>query len=255
MEISDRELLAELVVESQDHLATIEPDLLALDGGGPAAETMERVNRIFRGIHSIKGGCGFLGIAPVQELAHAMESALMKVRSRQLEVSRPLVDVLLDGTDRVRTMLADVANAAAVDARDLYRRLEPFLAEGDGATPPAPTGSAPVAAADRRSGFIPLAKPAREPVSGAAADPEDAAASLAPAAAAVDPGDQPEAGGSAQRGAAPEVLRVRVDLLNRLMNLAGELVLARNQLLQAVDRRFSETAAGESVLAVTQAAV
>ncbi|MBM4132068.1 hypothetical protein FJ250_13765, partial [bacterium] len=42
---------------------------------------------------------------------------------------------------------------------------------------------------------------------------------------------------------------------NRLMNLAGELVLARNQLLQAVDRRFSETAAGESVLAVTQAAV
>ncbi|MBK7771878.1 MAG: Hpt domain-containing protein [bacterium] len=128
MDLDDRELLAELVVESQDHLSTLEPDLLALEKGASPEEALELVNRIFRGIHSIKGGCGFLGITAVQNLAHAMESVLMKVRSRRLEVTQVMVDVLLDGTDRVREMLSDVSRSGEVDATDIYRRLEPFLA-------------------------------------------------------------------------------------------------------------------------------
>ncbi|MBK8165986.1 MAG: chemotaxis protein CheW [bacterium] len=262
MDMDDRELLAELVVESQDHLTAMEPDLLALEKGASPDETMELVNRIFRGIHSIKGGCGFLGITSVQELAHAMESVLMKVRSRRLEVTRPMVDVLLDGTDRVRTMLADVANAGTVDATDVYRRLDPFLAEGEAAVVPAATE--PVAASDaaptgtRRSGYIPLTTPNRadEPeIAPAVPDPELSAA--AAVREMPEPAEPADAAGvvASHRGAAPDVLRVKVDLLNRLMNLAGELVLARNQLLQALDRRFSETAAGEAVFAATRSAV
>ena len=267
MDLDDRELLAELVVESQDHLTAMEPDLLALEKGASPDETMEIVNRIFRGIHSIKGGCGFLGITPVQELAHAMESVLMKVRSRRLDVSRPMVDVLLDGTDRVRSMLADVASAANVDARDVYRRLEPYLAEGDQA--PAPVAAprrepVPVEDGERRTGYIPLGPSARSAEPESAAVPqvyeatlEAEAAPVAPQGEPAEAGEAPEAAAAAAgpRGVAPEVLRVKVDLLNRLMNLAGELVLARNQLLQALDRRFSETAAGEAVHAAMRAAV
>ena len=88
----------------------------------------ELVKRLFRGFHSIKGGCGFLGITAVQNLTHAMESVLMKVRSRRLEVTQVMVDVLLDGTDRVREMLSDVARSGEVAATYIYRRLEPFLA-------------------------------------------------------------------------------------------------------------------------------
>jgi two-component system chemotaxis sensor kinase CheA len=267
MDMDDRELLAELVVESQDHLTAMEPDLLALEKGASPEEAMEIVNRIFRGIHSIKGGCGFLGITPVQELAHAMESVLMKVRSRKLDVSRPMVDVLLDGTDRVRTMLADVASAASVDARDVYRRLEPFLAEGEAALAAAPAPrqeTAPLGEIERRTGYIPLGAASRpagaagaaaEEVHLEAAEPE--ATPVAPRPEAGEAGEATEivASGAGSRGLAPEVLRVKVDLLNRLMNLAGELVLARNQMLQALDRRFSETAAGEAVYAATRAAV
>jgi two-component system, chemotaxis family, sensor kinase CheA len=266
MDLDDRELLAELVVESQDHLSALEPDLLALEKGASPEETLELVNRIFRGIHSIKGGCGFLGLTAVQGLAHAMESVLMKVRSRRLDVTPAMVDVLLDGTDRVRTMLADVTRSAEVDATDLYTRLEPFLA-ADGASeaavtvavtaaplPPQPV-SAPESETDaapdetpleRRSGYIPLT---------ARAEPAPPARERAAAREAPEPAETSTAGPPGARNTANEVLRVKVDLLNRLMNLAGELVLARNQMLQALDRKFAETAAGETLLMATQAAV
>ena len=262
MDLDDRQLLDELVVESQDHLNALEPDLLTLEKGVAPDEALELVNRIFRGIHSIKGGCGFLGITTVQELAHAMESVLMKVRSRKLDVSPPLVDVLLDGTDRVRTMLADITHCAEVDARDVYARLEPFL-NADAAPPPEPEPVAAPPVEARRSGFVPLRK-----LSSASDGPDPDAAPPAPAevvpspeAAGSDaggPGMVDGAGPAASVGAragASDVLRVRVELLNRLMNLAGELVLARNQLLQALDRKFSETAAGDQVLGAAREAV
>jgi len=283
MDLDDRELLAELVVESQDHLSALEPDLLTLEKGVSPEETLELVNRIFRGIHSIKGGCGFLGITAVQNLTHAMESVLMKVRSRRLDVSRAMVDVLLDGTDRVRVMLADVSRSAEIDASDIMRRLEPFLAaeapEGSGNDSAA--FSAPAAApanAVGRTGYIPLtARAAETGVDGAAAEAIDLAGALTGMALGLDPepaslpalreaGEVAEPGlsvagvgasgsGNTQRNSASEVLRVKVDLLNRLMNLAGELVLARNQLLQTLDRKFNETAAGEAIFTALHGAV
>ncbi|MGB6610654.1 MAG: chemotaxis protein CheA, partial [Acidobacteriaceae bacterium] len=52
---------------------------------------------------------------------------------------------------------------------------------------------------------------------------------------------QPEAPAAATPGAADSTLRVDVELLNRMMNLVGELVLTRNQILQATnaDANFS----------------
>ncbi len=265
MDLDDRQLLEELVVESQDHLNAMEPDLLALEKGVPAEEALELVNRIFRGIHSIKGGCGFLGIAPVQALAHAMESVLMKVRSRKLDVTPAMVDVLLDGTDRVRAMLGDLAHCAEVDASSVYQRLEPFL-NAETAAVAAPEG---ITTEPRRSGYLPLRKAA--PAAGGAdldvaacvaidaVSPTGATRPDPEAAASVEVAASDGGAGAASaglvRGGASDVLRVKVDLLNRLMNLAGELVLARNQLLQALDRKFSETAAGDQVLSATRSAV
>lgn len=55
----DREMLNELIVESREHLEKIEPDLLELEQNGNNVSD-ELVNRVFRAVHSIKGGFGFL---------------------------------------------------------------------------------------------------------------------------------------------------------------------------------------------------
>ena len=48
----DPELVSEFILESQDHLRSIEGHLLAIDGGNASGEAL---NAIFRGFHTIKG--------------------------------------------------------------------------------------------------------------------------------------------------------------------------------------------------------
>jgi len=88
----DKEMLAELVVESRDHLASIEPDLLLLEEN-PAHFNDDLINRIFRAIHSIKGGFGFFGITRLTELAHVMETVLSSLRDKKI-----VLDSLLSKT-------------------------------------------------------------------------------------------------------------------------------------------------------------
>lgn len=245
METATGEVLDELLIESQEHLESIEPDLLQLERN-PEAVDSELINRIFRGIHSIKGGFGFLGISTIQNLAHVMESVLMKIRDGKLTPTPEMVDVLLQGVDKIREMFDDVEGSEAVDASGVYEGLKPWL--DDAPTPePAPAPPPPEPTPSTGSGFIPLkaAKPA------AAKAPAKASAKPAAPPAATKDTDKT----AAKRSHGAEVLRVKVNLLNQLMNLAGELVLARNQILQSLDRKLEETAAGQAIHQGIDAAV
>jgi len=129
MTMQDQEMLNDLVVESREHLSEIEPDLLELEQKGNAISD-ELINRIFRAIHSIKGGFGFFGIEHITKLSHSMENVMSKVRDKKLTISPELTDALLKGVDRLRILLDDVAHAQdiAIDAE--LDNLMPFLAEG-----------------------------------------------------------------------------------------------------------------------------
>jgi two-component system chemotaxis sensor kinase CheA len=113
-EFFDTELLAEFVNESIEHLDAIEPDLIALEVEENASN-QETINRIFRAIHSIKGGAGFLAFNNLKQLSHKMETVLMSVRDGELRLSPGLNDSLLKGVDVLRSMLNDVANSESVD--------------------------------------------------------------------------------------------------------------------------------------------
>lgn len=247
MDLDDRELLEELIIEFQEHLGTLEPDLMALEDGVGKEETAELVNRIFRSIHSIKGGCGFLGIETVQNLTHRMESVLMKVRSGHMEVTPPLVDVLLEGTDRVKEMLDDVENCEAIDASAVHAALDPFLDENSrpAAAPVEETKNPPEV---KRSGFIPLVPMPAKPVS---EEPEI----MAPVPVVEESKPTKTTPASSRGSSHNEVLRVKVDLLNQLMNLAGELVLARNQIVQSLDNKLADTPSGEAIFSSTRSAL
>ena len=52
--IADQDLIAEFVVESLEHLADIESQLLAIEAAGENIDA-DLVNTVFRAIHSAKG--------------------------------------------------------------------------------------------------------------------------------------------------------------------------------------------------------
>ncbi len=219
-----QELVNDFVTESREHLRTVESDLLRLEEGGSDAET---VNNVFRCVHSVKGVAGFLGLERIQSLAHTLESTLDLVRKERLQPTPELVGALLGAIDGLRDMIENVGESNKVDIDPHTQALRPFLDAP--AAPEAPTAATGAAAAAS------TAEPHTAENAPHAADP-----AAAPQAGTKDtphgvdksPAAKPEGGEGAATGA--DSIRVSVDLLNRLMNLSGEMVLGRNQVLQAI---------------------
>ena len=71
MSAEDQEMLSLFIQEAGEHLETLEADLLQLENNPRDAQ---RLNRIFRAAHSIKGTAGFFGLTPITDLARVMQS-------------------------------------------------------------------------------------------------------------------------------------------------------------------------------------
>ena len=143
---ADRTLVYEFVSEAKEHLANVADDLLALEQGKDDA-TRYRVDRLFRAVHSVKGGAGFFGCRAVEMLAHAMETVLEPLRHRDGPPSAAVVDALLAGADRIQALLDDVEHSADADVSGPLARLHPFFPPDDAAPAPPPAGRALAVAA------------------------------------------------------------------------------------------------------------
>ncbi|MDD5757951.1 MAG: chemotaxis protein CheW [Desulfobulbaceae bacterium] len=112
--IDDDETLLAFKEESHEHLDGIESDLLAIEEAGADID-QELVNKVFRAMHSIKGGAGFLGMNAVKTLAHAAEDLLNKIRNKQLVPTPSVISSLLDAADLVNRLLNQPKGAIELD--------------------------------------------------------------------------------------------------------------------------------------------
>lgn len=126
------DLLSGFIEDSQQHLQSVEPDLLALESG--TLIEPDAVNRIFRSVHSVKGAAGFFGLQNIGRLSHAMESVLSLLREKKIVPSSKLTDALLSGVDALKAMLEDV-NAS--ESFDLHDELDALRKLSDNNVPPA----------------------------------------------------------------------------------------------------------------------
>jgi two-component system chemotaxis sensor kinase CheA len=110
----DDDILKEFVAEAREHLATIESDLLAIEDGGADIDE-DRVNKVFRAAHSIKGASGFFGLDKIKELAHKAETVLDLIRSRKLAPNAEITNLLLGAFDKLREMVNDPGQSQTAD--------------------------------------------------------------------------------------------------------------------------------------------
>ena len=234
------DLTREFLLESQEGLDRMERCLTELESHPADAELLAE---IFRAVHTIKGTTGFLGFARLEALSHSGENLLGLLREGRLAATAEIVSGLLGLLDRLRSILRAIETSGSEgtdgeEDRELIARLEALQREEVEADLPAPEPT-PAAAAPPapRSPSPRKVSPRRKaaPASGEAGPQRD---TPAPLPAAAEP-SRPEA--SASSTGADSTLRVEVELLNRMMNLVGELVLTRNQILQATgaDARFA----------------
>ena len=265
------DIVKDFLIESNENLDRLDRELVKLESDPSSKELLAS---IFRTIHTIKGSCGFLGFARLEKLAHAGESLLSRLREGKLTLSEGLTSALLAAVDAIRQMLAAI-EASGQDGEENYEILINRLTRLQGEPPPVQEAPAPEpdsAKASSTSGSastlpaVNLADPSK--IGGVLLErgqvrPEDLAQALETQEIGrkrigeilIEQGAaNPEDVMAAQRmlesrnpEAAAETIRVGVTLLDRLMNLVGELVLARNQLLQ-----FSNSVQDAAFQAVSQ---
>ena len=117
--------------EAGENLDRMEAQLLEVD---LQAADDEELNSIFRCAHSVKGGAATFGFADVAELTHQMETLLDKLRRHELAPTAPMVDVLLQSGDALRSQLArhQGAGGDVIDTTELLAAIRAMCA---GASP------------------------------------------------------------------------------------------------------------------------
>jgi two-component system chemotaxis sensor kinase CheA len=219
------ELTREFLIESQDGLDRMEHCLTDLENKPQDAGL---IGEIFRSVHTIKGTTGFLGFKRLEKLAHAGENLLGLLREGKLTADRQIITGLLQLLDGLRSILkiieADSNEGEGEDGvligwlEELQGPAQVRIKHPAHARVGAHSASAPPAEA----------VPAPPPSAPAPVDLKPVEPLPAQKETEGDPA-QPRPQGTA----AESTLRVDVTLLNRMMNLVGELVLTRNQVLQA----------------------
>ena len=74
----DPELVGDFIMESREHLGSIENNMLTLERN---PEEKEAVHAVFRGFHTIKGLAGFMELMPIRDVAHEVETLLDLARN------------------------------------------------------------------------------------------------------------------------------------------------------------------------------
>ncbi len=227
--LSVDELTREFLIESQEGLDRMERCLTELED---RPEDGELLAEIFRAVHTIKGTTGFLGFSRLESLAHAGENLLGLLRDGKLVANVDIISGLLALLDILREILGSIETIGqegnGEDAA-MIQRLHALQHDSSSSVidksqlvPPIKKKRTRKSKTNTPAAIVPLpdaeiVKPHEE---NKAIEVYQAEPLMAQMRAGVN--------------TAESTLRVDVDLLNRMMNLVGELVLTRNQILQMV---------------------
>ena len=97
----EHHIIEEFTTEFHEAHDQIEDILLKLEN---QPDNNELLNNIFRHVHTVKGNLQMIGLDPISEFVHALESVLDKIRKNVLKFDRQLSDVILLSMDLTREM-------------------------------------------------------------------------------------------------------------------------------------------------------
>lgn len=242
------EIINDFITESSEALESLDQKFMELEKN-PADTKL--LNDIFRSVHTIKGAAGFLGFQQMVEVSHVTEDILNKLRKAEMMVDASIMDAILQAVDLIKVLLNNIRekNGRQEDVAPVTALLNQVLLGAGGQTVQAAAATEPSvndvasqscgqAAADELVINIPAA--ATEPLS----DVPVVRAVVEPVSKQVPEAEQPRQQTGKNDEAAPsrdkeQSIRVDLDRLDAVLNLAGELVLSRNRLVR-LGGKFSE---------------
>ncbi len=96
------DLLAEFVAEARDMMEALSGEIVTWEGD---PTDKDRLDAIFRFVHTVKGNCGFFDFPRLERLSHAAEDALADCRAGRRRADTALVSAVLAVIDRIAEMV------------------------------------------------------------------------------------------------------------------------------------------------------
>ncbi|MCG5512273.1 Hpt domain-containing protein [Ectothiorhodospira shaposhnikovii] len=214
----DPELVALFLEEAVDilHAADASLDLWSESLGNP-----DPVQAFQRQLHTLKGGARMAGMTPIGDLSHALESLMIALTEGERAPESPMIEVARQALDQLNTMVEQARQGeTVVPVPRLVARLHALIEGGEAvsiAEPSPPPAVEPEADTEIR----------RRPVLERAAEP---VIPLRVEAEPPRPAPEPARAGAAGQ----DVVRVRADVLDSLVNYAGEVNIYHARMEQQI---------------------
>ncbi len=120
------------VEEATDNVASIEEALFELESD---PENKEIIERLFRSMHTIKGGGAMFGFNDLSNFTHNLETIYDHIRNDKIKVTKDIISLTFESLDYIRQLLEmgqltdpdDIARQ-----QDYIKRLQAHFAPGEG---------------------------------------------------------------------------------------------------------------------------
>lgn len=217
------EIINEFIVEAEEILEKLDPLFVELEQKGHDAEI---VNEIFRGMHTLKGAAGFLGFQSIVDVAHRAETILKKIREGEFTLTSEITDAILKATDTLRSLVSHIK-----EKKEFTEDISPILNLLDEVLIRASEKREEVKPEEEKPSATPI-KPEEEPKP---SKPEEIITQI-----------------PKEKEKEVSTLRVDVERIDKVMDLAGEIVLARNRLLNLANKLEAKYAGDEHIEGLTE---
>ena len=234
----NEEFIAEFLIEASENLDQLDQDLVALE---KQPDNPDRLGSIFRTVHTIKGTCGFFGFTKLSTVSHHGEHLLGLLRDGKLRFNKHLASLLLELVDAIRVFLSSIESTGTegdVAFPELCQQLDAACVLTDTAISDrvkeptsSPTTDVEQGTHDIEDTSLNAAPTLKTEVASLAdvTLPETDSLDRAPLTKTESINENIRSANSLDA-----TIRVDVQLLDTIVDLVGELVLARNQLRTTV---------------------
>lgn len=254
------EIVKDFLIESEEGLGVITSGITHLEKN---PEDTETINEIYRALHTMKGSACFFQFKKLEKLTHTAETLLGDFRDNGRKVTSESIDFLLHCVDLIQVLIKEVESQGQElegNAEDIEKELIAFaksinfslsgaeaIANEAVETTPQPEENLIMqdSVSEEHAELVDqIHASVVDKVNEEVAQMEDVLVLEVPAVQEVPIEEEPKEeskedlniSSNSKKNISDSTIRVNVSLLDKIMNVAGELVLNRNQILQFANK-------------------
>jgi two-component system chemotaxis sensor kinase CheA len=246
----DEDILQDFLVEAKETIENLEEGFIELEQD---KSNLEIIRALFRSMHSLKGAAGFFGFKSLESIAHFSEDILSKLRDGLVEPTEDIIDILLKAVDWIKYIVNHIEQNKSEPVEDqildFMVELSNFKEKLNKKVEGGEQEKVQEKPEEKKEEVKAEEKPEEKKEEVAEAKEEvkkeepkeekkEVSKPVKPAAPQTQKKDKPVA--TPTIDLTETHIKVDVKLLDQLMNLAGELVLARNRVVQLAQKIMDE---------------